>query len=352
MRRTWKAFLKTCLPGFAFVALATVGLTPVSAQNAAPKEAAKVAPQPTAAKPSATGTAAARPKPKPNVPPTLADVPYGPHERQVVDFYKADTKEPAPVMIFIHGGSWLGGDKAGVGDVKTYLDAGVSVVGINYRYVSQAKAAGIEPPVKWPLHDAARAVQFVRSKAGEWNIDKKRIAATGGSAGACSSLWLAFHDDLADPKSEDPIARESTRLICAAVNGAQTSLDPKQMREWMPNSSYGGHAFGLANFQQFYDAREKIMPWIKEYSPYESVTSDDPPVYLFFGRAPSKDPNAPDPTHSANFGVGLQEKCKAVGVGCELNYPGAPDVKHANITAFVIEKLTGKAPAATKPAAK
>ena len=39
------------------------------------------------------------------------------------------------------------------------------------------------PPVKAPLEDAARALQFVRSKAAEWNIDKKRIGATGGSAG-------------------------------------------------------------------------------------------------------------------------------------------------------------------------
>jgi len=71
-----------------------------------------------------------------------------------------------------------------------------------------------------PLGDAARALQFVRSKAAEWNIDKTRIGATGGSAGACSSLWLAFHDDLADPKSSDPVARESTRLLCAAVIGS------------------------------------------------------------------------------------------------------------------------------------
>jgi len=238
------------------------------AQVAAPKADTKAPAAPSAATPQPAATKpAAKAVPKPNVPPTLANVPYGTHERQVMDFYKADTKQPAPVMIFIHGGSWLGGDKAGVGDVKTYLDAGVSVVGINYRYVSQARAAEIKPPVMWPLHDAARAVQFVRSKASEWNLDKTRIAATGGSAGACSSLWLAFHEDLADPKSDDPIARESTRLIAAAVNGAQTSLDPAQMREWMPNSTYGGHAFGFANFQQFFDGRESILPWIKEYSP-------------------------------------------------------------------------------------
>ena len=103
----------------------------------------------------------------------------------------------------------------------------------------------MKPPVEWPLHDAARALQFVRSKAAEWNIDKQRIGASGGSAGACSSLWLAFHPDMADPKSSDPVARESTRLWCAAVTGAQTTLDPQQMKEWTPNSRYGGHAFGF-----------------------------------------------------------------------------------------------------------
>ena len=94
---------------------------------------------------------------------------------------------------------------------------------INYRYVTSTE----KPPVKAPLDDAARALQFVRSKAMEWNLDKKRIGAAGGSAGACSSLWLAFHDDLADPKSNDPVARESSRLSCAAVTGAQTTLDPE-----------------------------------------------------------------------------------------------------------------------------
>src|SRR5205085_4647447 len=103
-----------------------------------------------------------------------------------------------------------------------------------------------EPPVKACLHDAARALQTSRSKAKEWNVDPKRVGSTGGSAGACTSLWLALHDDLADPKSSDRVAQQSSRLTCAAVNGAQTSLDPKELREWISNSVYGGHAFGFA----------------------------------------------------------------------------------------------------------
>src|SRR5262245_16430675 len=135
------------------------------------------------------------------VPPTAADVPYGAHPRQVLDFWRARSDTPTPVVLAIHGGGWVNGDKGTYrGSVKRYLDAGVSVVAINYRFVTEAAEQGVEPPVRWPLEDAARALQFVRSKAREWNVDGARIGATGGSAGGCSSLWLAFHDDLADSK--------------------------------------------------------------------------------------------------------------------------------------------------------
>jgi hypothetical protein len=126
------------------------------------------------------------------------------------------------------------------------------------------------------------------------------------------------------------------------VNGPQTSLDPKQMREWMPNSTYGGHAFGFKNFQSFFEGRDTILPWIKEYSPYELVTSDDPPVYQFFGAAPAMGQNQKDPTHSANFGVKLQEKCRSVGVACDVVYPGASGVKYRNTTEYLIATLKAK----------
>lgn len=274
--------------------------------------------------------------------PTLKEVPYGSHERHVLDFWKAEGEGPRPLAFIIHGGGWQGGSKERAqrfADVARLLKEGISVVAINYRYVSQAEQEGIEPPVKAPLHDAARALQFVRSKAGEWNIDKHRVGAAGGSAGACSSLWLAFHDDLADPNSEDLVARESTRLQCAAVTGAQTTLDPHQMREWTPNSRYGGHAFGIRDFAQFHQRREEILPWIREYSPYALVTPDDPPVYLIYGVPPAIGMNQKDPTHTSNFGVKLQEHCHAVGTGCELVYPGAADVTHPKPTDYLISRL-------------
>jgi len=223
-------------------------------------------------------------------------------------------------------------------DAAALLKEGISVVAINYRYIRNAQ--NLKPPVQAPLDDAARALQFVRIKAEEWNIDKSRIAAAGASASACSSLWLLYHDDLAEPESEDPIARESTRHFCAAVNNAQTTLDPKQMKEWTPNSKYGAHAFGMNSFDQFLAERENILPWIAEYSPYALASTDDPPVYLYYkGAAPAIGKPQKDPTHTANFGLKLQERCKELGLNCELMYRGAKHATHKDSTAYLIATL-------------
>jgi len=276
------------------------------------------------------------------------NVAYGAHRMQRIYFWRAKSDKPTPLLFYIHGGGWNGGDRSVVrAMLQPALEAGISVVSVEYRTIRDATQDGLVPPVKGPMSDCARALQFTRSKAKEWNLDKTKVALSGGSAGACTSLWLAFHDDLADPSSADLIARESTRVACAAVSGAQTSLDPQQMRAWTPNSKYGAHAFGIvgdtkkkqSSFDAFYDAREKIMPWIKEYSPYELVSRDDPPVGLFYSAPPNLGKDEKDPTHTANFGVKLKEHCDAIKAPCELVYPGAPDVKHPKEIDFIKAKL-------------
>ncbi len=124
------------------------------------------------------------------------------------------------------------------------------------------------------------------------------------------------------------------------------------MKEWTPNSRYGGHAFGftgdaaqkISQFDEFLANRDKLGPWIAEYSPYALVTSDDPPIYMTFDAPPALGQDAKDPTHTSNFGVKLQEHCKEKGVACELVYPGAPDVKHPSVKDYLIEKLKAAQP--------
>jgi acetyl esterase/lipase len=326
-----------CHKSLLLAALLTVGMPAAAQTNANPDV------NPNQAKAGPSASERTPPAYAPSVPkPAFSEIRYGPHERNVLDFWKADSADASPLVLVIHGGGWQNGEKEFVNrfvDVNALFKAGISVAAINYRYVSQARAAGVKPPVKAPMDDCARALQFVRSKAKQWNLNPQRVGAAGGSAGACSALWLAFHDDLANPNSDDPIARESTRLFCAAVNGAQTSLDPQQMQEWTPNSKYGGHAFGLDSFAAFLAARENVLPWIAEYSPYALVSEGDPPVYLIYNSPPALGQNEKDPTHTANFGVKLKERCAANHVPCELVYPGAPDVRHATPTAYLIDAL-------------
>jgi acetyl esterase len=157
--------------------------------------------------------------------PTVSNVSYGPHSRNVLDFWQAKSESPAPVVVFIHGGGFRAGSKENWSKdarVAQLLSKGVSCAAINYRFLPDA-------PVQDIMRDCARAVQFLRSKASEWHIDKAHFAGIGGSAGAGTSLWLLAHDDLADATASDPVLHESSRLCCAVLLSTQATYD---LRKW------------------------------------------------------------------------------------------------------------------------
>jgi acetyl esterase/lipase len=113
----------------------------------------------------------------------------------------------------------------GPGTADRFLKEGISFASINYRLSDVG-------PYPIMMEDAARCLQTIRHRAAEWNLDPKAVASYGGSAGAGISLWLAFHDDLSKPDSEDPIARESTRLVAAGTTNGQSTYDMRTFREW------------------------------------------------------------------------------------------------------------------------
>lgn len=270
--------------------------------------------------------------------PTHANVSYGEHPLQAVDFWQADGEGPRPLLVYIHGGGWTGGDKKRrASDVKPFLDKGISYAAINYRLSGEA-------PLPAPVHDAARAIQFIRSKASDWNIRIDRIALTGGSAGACTSMWLLCHEDLADPDSDDPIARQSTRVTAAAVAGGQTSIDPKVIEPWlgpgvlqhrMINMAVGEATMkaALANYDKHHDL-------YVEFSPINHVSAGDPPLFMSYSgdmTLPSK--NAGHGIHHPVYGVKMKEKADSVGQECHLVIPGHSKSTYANPNAFLIAKL-------------
>jgi acetyl esterase/lipase len=281
--------------------------------------------------------------------PDLKDVKYGSDERNVLNFWKAKSDKPTPVVVMIHGGGWRNGSKSEVlkpesqhplWSSKLYLDKGISVVSISYRLTPD----NILPA---PVYDAARAVQFVRYMAKEWNIDKNRLAVAGGSAGATTSLWLAYHDDLADHKSEDPVLRESTKPTCAAAEAGQTCIDPELVVPWVGKKILDHYmipySVGEKDAKSLMANYEKHKEMLREFSPYLHVDKNDPPTFLYaFGSTKVPAASAGHAIHHPVMLWKLKEKADSVGAECDfvLRTTRSKVYYDKALEDFIISKLT------------
>jgi len=273
--------------------------------------------------------------------PTYANVAYDVHERTKLDFWQAKGEGPRPVWVFIHGGGWIGGNKSCPGDAKSWLEKGVSVAAINYRY-------SVTDPLPVPVFDAVRAIQFLRHKAKEWNIDKAKFFLTGGSAGGCTSVLIATLDDLADPDSEDPVKRESSRVQGISVRGAQTAIDPKLIEPWLGPKVFHPMIYKAVGEDSIEDALAnyaKHEATYKKFSAYYHLTKDDPPMYLGYKgdvAVPAK--NLGHGIHHGLFGVKLKEKSSEVGHNkVYLSIPGTDVSKeYPSAGGFMTEILLGE----------
>jgi len=269
-----------------------------------------------AQKPSELKSGSKRPDRKPVSKGRTADVQdysYGPHELNKIDLWLAKSDSPTPLVVFIHGGGFRGGDKSGVNQymLERVLQSGISFASINYRLSG-------EVPYPAQMHDCARAIQFIRRNAKQWNIDPKRLAAYGGSAGAGISQWLAFHDDMAKPKSKDPVERESTRLSCAIPFNAQCTYDPREIKKIVPGNAYDHAAlkllYGLPEDWNWDEDKvdEKLDALLKDASPINHLTKDDPPVFVYHLAGNNK----PGNIHHPNFGEHLKNRMDKLGIEC------------------------------------
>ncbi len=233
--------------------------------------------------------------------PAHSDVAYDDdHPSQCLDVYLAKSDKPTPAMIYIHGGGWRAGSKKSVpGWLQAFVaDGKLSVVAVEYRFTDVATHPA-------QVNDCLRAIQFVRQNAEKWNIDPKRLGVTGGSAGGHLSAYVALHDDVAKPESDDPVERQSSRVACAVSFAGPT--------DWSLLSSIK-HAHPayrqLIGYEPGTPAAELDASLVKDVSPISFVSKDDPPIMLVHG---DKDDIVPL-QHATN----LYEKLQSAGVKTEL----------------------------------
>ena len=255
--------------------------------------------------------------------PTFADVHYGPHERNVLDFWKAKSDQPTAAVVFIHGGGFTAGDKSKArGDriLRECLEAGVSYAAINYRYRTSV-------PIQDVLRDCARAIQFIRSQASDWNVDRTRLAAHGGSAGAGASLWLAFHDDLADPASSDPVLRESSRLAAAGATACQFSYDILEWENLFGPSSNKYQEVddrpGFYGLKTDEELRGPVGQKLRADCDMRGLISrDDAPVFLNSGMPGGEITSRGHLLHHPLHAKAIYDRCRERGVGVVAQIPG------------------------------
>ncbi len=269
------------------------------------------------------------------------DLAYGEHPRQRFDLWLAEGDGPRPLAVFIHGGGFRRGDKALLrrsAFLDRLLAAGISVAGLNYRFSKQHPEGTLGS-----LRDIARGVQHLRHHAAEYGIDGSRVGAFGGSAGGAASLWLAFRDDLAEPDSTDPVARQSSRIACAGAMAAPATLDLLAWREILGISERqmlrAAASFGVRDESEL---RSAAAEELRREADFRALLSPgDSPFYMRNGD-PDEPPEGVGPmAHHPRHARVLKERADAVGVEAVVYAPGLglEDPSGEDLVAFFVRHL-------------
>ena len=118
------------------------------------------------------------------------NISYGADSSNKMDVYlPANRTKTTPVVLMLHGGFWIGGDKADLSTYARYFrNQGFAVANINYRLVKQ-NGVNIHPA---QMEDMQKAVQFIVSKASSWSISPEKIGAIGVSSGGHLALLYTY----------------------------------------------------------------------------------------------------------------------------------------------------------------
>lgn len=144
-----------------------------------------------------------------------------------------------PLIVFIHGGAWLGGEKENGTEIVQHLAKTGNYVTatINYRLSQEAI---------WPaqIHDCKAAIRFLRGNADKYGIDPDRIGVMGISAGGHLSSMLGTCDHPALEGNEGAFTAQKSSVQCVV------------------------NFFGPSNFQTFFG---EGVPFLSKWRNYEGL---------------------------------------------------------------------------------
>ena len=258
---------------------------------------------------------AAAPATKPAAKPVLPPAPAGlmieqnvtylaPDRAEKLDLYlPADrgTETRSPAVVIIHGGGWVGGDKAGSREFNigtTLAKEGYVCVSINYT---------LDREHLWPnnLHDCKNAVRFLRANSAKYQINPDRIGVIGGSAGGHLALMVAYTSGVAQLEPTSPYPGVSSEVRCVVDMYGITNLITRSNTS--PDGTPTTRRTSTALVPGTRD--ENPQGW-RLGSPVSHVSSKSPPTLILHGTA--------DTTVDRNQAAELAAKLKENGVAHEL----------------------------------
>lgn len=209
---------------------------------------------------------------------TFKDVEYARagSKRLLLDLYLPESAGPFPVIVWIHGGSWLSGDKEG-GPAIRQASRGYAVASINYRLSYEAKFPA-------QLEDCKAAVRWLRANAATYNLDATRIAAWGSSAGGHLAALLGTTADVADLEGDLGNLAFSSRV--QTVIDWYGPIDLLKMNQQALPCNLVDHDSVLSPESLLIGcAIQTCKEKTERANPIQYITADDPPFLIMHGTA-------------------------------------------------------------------
>jgi len=216
------------------------------------------------------------------------------NQENKLDLYvPRDATGPTPVLMYIHGGGWVGGTKESrVLRILPYLEMGWAVVNVEYRLGAVARAPAA-------VEDVLCALRWVIQNAEQYNLDASRIVTSGESAGGHLALTTGMIPASAGLDRECPGSEE---LSVAAIINWYGITEVGDLLDGPNTRSYAAEWMG--SLENRFEIAERV-------SPMTYVRAGLPPTLTIHGDA--------DPTVPYQHALTLHEKLDEVGVPNELH---------------------------------
>ncbi len=200
------------------------------------------------------------------------DSAYGTHSRHTLDLYIPKYKSEAGLVLFIHGGAWIGGDKDGYRSMLADIadEYGCACAAVNYRYISD------DVDLLDIMDDIELAVSFIKQRGAENGVNINKMLLTGGSAGGHLSLLYAYSRK--NVSAIEPVAVVSD---CGPTDLTDSNYYHNNA---LGDEEYVAKILSWACGQKFtYETRDEAAEALRKVSPLYYTDSETVPTVINHG---------------------------------------------------------------------